>query len=103
VPIKLSTGPRLGLAGGLARRCRSLQCPRYGPEGVQGLGESWVGVTGMLPCCGPRPGGDVICGAARGSTRVTCLATQRGLGAGRAECNSFAFYTWMKTGSAQVT
>ncbi len=34
---RLGTGPCLDPAGCLGGRCRPLQCPRYGPEGVLGV------------------------------------------------------------------
>ncbi len=87
-----------------------------------------VGATWMLPSRGPMPGGDVICGEAQarlesrdsrlgagsdlaelalllglGSSHVTRDSDRRRARAGRAGRSSFALYTWMKTGSAQVT
>jgi hypothetical protein len=39
---RLGTGPCLDPAGCLGRRCRSLQCPRFGPEGLLAVGGSGV-------------------------------------------------------------
>jgi hypothetical protein len=49
---------RLGAWGGAVALCSALG------TGLRGCWV-WVGVTWMLPCRGPRPGGDVICGGAR--------------------------------------
>ena len=49
---------RLGAWGDAVALCSALG------TGLRGCWV-WVGVTWMLPCRGPRPGGDVICGGAR--------------------------------------
>jgi hypothetical protein len=50
---RIGTGPCLDPAGCLGGRCRTLQCPRYGPEGVLGdSGCGWV-LLGCFLVAGP--------------------------------------------------